>query len=178
MVHGIIIAVMVTAAWILLQNLAMLIRPVENRFRAMVVGYLMSLPLIIIAYRWMPPISLGVADGLRLESPQLGLFHAYFLHLLLFVCYVECFYHVERSVTLRMLVELRKYGEQGALLAAIQGRYSVEDMIQQRLEVLRDRGFLGQQGATWHLRPKGLMLARIVVVACWLFQAKTQYERD
>ena len=178
MEHGIVIAVVVTAVWVLLQNLLMHVRPAENRFSAMVAGYALSLPVVFIAYRWMPPLSSSIADGLRVESPVMGLFHAYFLHLLLFICYVECFYHVERSVTLRMLLELRKHGDQGALLEAIQGRYSVEDMIQQRLEVMRDRGFLEQDGANWHLRPAGLMLARIVVFGCWLFQAKTQYERN
>jgi hypothetical protein len=172
MAQGITVAIVVSFAWIVVQNLLMHLRPAENRFKAMVVGYLASLPLVYVGYRWMPPLFQAGA-----ESPALGLFHAYLFHLLLFLCYGECFYHVERSVTLRLLVEILQHGDNPAPLQAIQGRYNVEGMIRERLEVLRDRGFVERVNDSWRLLFKGIMLARITVATGWVFQIKPQHER-
>ena len=173
MAHGIIVAVMVSVAWILAQNVFMHLRPSQNRFKAMVVGYLLSLPFIVIVYHWMPPS----APGSGTESPALGLFQAYLLHLLLFFCYGECFYHVERSVTLRLLVEILQHGDEPAPLQAIQGRYNVEGMIRERLQVLRKQGFVERVDDSWRLLFKGVMLARVTVATAWVFQIKPQHER-
>jgi hypothetical protein len=174
MARGIIVAVLVSAAWILIQNVVMHPRPAENRFRAMVVGYLSSLPFVWLAYRWMP--TLAPVSGA--ESPALGLFQAYLLHLLLFLCYGECFYHVERSVTLRLLVELLRHGDEPASLETIQSRYNVDGMIRERMEVLRDRGFVESAGGDgWRLRIKGKLLAGTTVFFGRLFQIKPQHER-
>lgn len=178
MKQGVLAAVVVSLVWIILQNLLMFVRPVENRFRAMLTGYVLSLPFVFPAYRWL--LLLGCIDsaGVGTESPYLGPFHAYFFHLLIFFCYAECFYHVERSVSLRLLVELLKQGVRGAPLQEIQGRYPVEGMIQQRLEILRDRGFVELRSDSWHLRLKGEMLARVTVAIAWLFQSRGQHERS
>jgi len=176
MEHGILIAVIVSLSWILIQNALMFVHPAENRFRAMVLGYIVSLPFVWVAYHWLPLFRpTGAAE---LESPVLGIFHAYFFHMLLFFFYVECFYHVERSVTLRLLVELLEHGSEGVPLQGIQGRYPVEGMVQQRLEILRDRGFIELQDDSWHLCSKGLWLARVMVVISWIYRSKGQHERN
>jgi hypothetical protein len=177
MAHGIIIAIAVSLIWILLQNLLMHFRPAEDRFGAMLRGYALSLPLVFVAYQWLPPMSAVVADATQRESYAMGLFHAYFFHLLLFFLYAECFYHVERSVTLRFFVELLKRGEQGAKIDVIKTGYSVDDMIRQRLQVMRDQGFLEERPPGWHFRLKGLLLARISRLGSKLFQFKAQHER-
>ena len=178
MKQGVFAAVVVTLAWVLLQNLLMFVRPAENRFRAMLTGYILSLPFVYPVYRWMPVPGFVDDGGAATESPYLGLFHAHFFHLLLFFCFVECFYHIERSVSLRLLVELLKQGDKGAPLQEIRGRYPVEGMIQQRLEVLRDRGFIELQNNSWQLCFKGELLARVTIAIAWLFQAKGQHERS
>jgi len=177
MKQGVFAAVVVTLAWVLLQNLLMFVRPAENRFRAMLTGYILSLPFVYPVYRSLPALGFVDAGGAATESPYMGLFHAYLFHLLLFFFYVECFYHVERSVSLRLLVELLKQGDAGAPLQEIQGRYPVESMIQQRLDVLRDRGFIELRNGSWHLCLKGELLAQVTVTMSWLFQAKGQHER-
>jgi hypothetical protein len=174
MVHGLIVAVVVSLGWILLQNLLMHVRPSENRMLAMVTGYLMSLPFVFVLYRWMPMVGGTMGHS---ESFAMGLVNAYFLHMMLFFQYGNCFYHVERSVTIRFLVELLKHGDRGAAMDTIQTQYSLDEMIQQRMEVMRDRGLVELRGKTWYLRPKGLLLARIAIIGSWLFQMKGQHER-
>ena len=149
MEQGVIAGSIVSVAWILLQIAWMHVRPAADRLGAMVTGYVASLPFVLIF------------------APQtaIGLFHAYFIHLLLFFFYVQCFYHIERSVTFRLLVELLKTGKHGLPLSALQSRYSVTEMIEQRMEVLHQKGFLDRQGDVWTLKPKGLLLARATVAA-------------
>jgi hypothetical protein len=171
MEHGVSIAILVSFAWIVGQNLLMHLRPAKNRLRIMCAGYLVSLPFVFLAYRWIPPL-------VHPTSTAIGLFHGYFFHLLLFLCYVECFYHIERSVTFRLLVELLHAGQPGLPLRALQAQYSVDEMVAQRLEVLREKGFLDRQGDDWSLRPKGLRLARVTATLSWIFQSKGQHERD
>jgi hypothetical protein len=161
---------MVSIAWIVLQNLAMHVRPVVDRFKVMVVGYLLSLPFVFLGCRWIPPV---VPD----TGAAMVWFHAYFFHLLLFMFYVQCFYHIERSVTFRLLVEILKSGQDGLPLPALQSQYSVDEMIKQRLEVLRQNGFLDKRGDGWTLRPKGRLLARVTLALSWVFQSKGQHER-
>jgi len=173
MAQGLIVAVMVSVVWILVQNLFMHVRPAENRFKAMIIGYVVSLPFVFVVYQWMPSLALDSGG----ESPALGLFHAYFFHLLLFFCYAECFYHVERSVTLRLLVEILQHGDEPAPLQAIQGRYNVEGMIRDRLEVLRENGFVERVDDSWRLLFKGALLARVTVAAARTFHIKPQHER-
>jgi len=176
--RGIWAATLVSASWIILQNLLMFARPAENRFRVMLVGYLMSLPFVLVVYYYFLQLPFPSGSPSATESPKLGLIHAYFFHLLLFFFYVQCFYHVERSVTLRLLVELYRFGCNGAPIQSIQGRYPVEDMIRQRLDILHDRGFIKLRDGAWHLTLKGAFLARITVSIAWLYQAQGQHERS
>ena len=105
MAAGLFIAVIVTLAWVVLQIGLMHVRPAENRIRSMTLGYVISLPFVFVAYRWLP-LPASIASASAGESWAMGLILAYLLHLLLYFCYVECFYHVERAVTLRFLTEI------------------------------------------------------------------------
>jgi len=177
MAHGIVTAILVSAIWIVLQNVLMHLRPAEHRLRAMFLGYCISLPFVFVVYRFMPPLSDGIAQATRGESPVAGLIHAYCLHLLLFFLYAECFYHLERSVTLRMFLELLPYGDGGATQQAIQSHYSVDDMVQKRLELMQNRGLIELIDNSWRLRSPGMLLARFASAGSWLFQFKAQNER-
>jgi len=176
--RGILAAFLVTLIWVVLQNASMFIHPADNRFRTMLIGYLVSLPFVYVAYRWFAQFPFPPGAPGATESPRLGLIHAYFFHLLLFFFYVQCFYHVERSVTLRLLIELLKLGGVNAPLQEIQGRYPVEGMIQQRLQILRERGFIELRDGSWYLTFKGAALARVTSAISWLYQSQGQHERE
>jgi hypothetical protein len=174
MLHGILAALLSTFIWVGVQNLLMHVYPPPSRFWAMVAGYVMSLPLVYAVYLGIP--SSPVQDSY--ESPALGWVHAYVLHLLLFAFYGECFFHVERSVTLRLLCEILDAGENGAHIDALRSQYPVSNMVAQRLEVLRENGFLEKVGRHWQLRPRGRILAKAAIFGNWLFLASAQNERD
>ncbi len=175
MVAGVLTALLATALWMGAQIGWMHVRPAENRIRSMTMGYVFSLPLVGLGYAWLPwPAAIGPGAGE--ESWWVGFIHAYVWHLLLFLCYCECFYHVERAVSLRFLIELLRHPA-GVSVEEIRGRYNVRDMISTRLEVLREHHFVECRDGLWRLQPKGLFFARAMQLSAWIFQSEAQYER-
>jgi hypothetical protein len=149
--------------------------PSPKRLRSMTVSYLLFVPLTVPILRvcrnhWLP-LSCG-------ENEWVGVVHAVLFGLLFFLLFVECFYHIERSVTLRLLVEILAR-ETGApvSLRDIQAEYSVEDMVARRLELLRSRKFVAHGPAGWYLCRKGVLFAQAMRASCRLFQSQTQDER-
>lgn len=174
MLQGLIAATLVTLIWVLAQVFVMHLRPAENRFKAMLAGYLASLPLVFIFARWIAPLLAPAPAAAAGGSP---IFHAYLSHLLLFFLYVECFYHVERSVTLRFLVEILARRDQPPRVEDIRGQYSIREMITARLDVLRQNGFAEERAGRWHLKAKARLLVTAMRFSVWLFQSEIQSER-
>lgn len=174
MLQGLIAATLVTLIWVLAQVFVMHLRPAENRFKAMLAGYLASLPLVFIFARWIAPLLAPAPAAAAGGSP---IFHAYLSHLLLFFLYVECFYHVERSVTLRFLVEILARQDRPPRVEDIRGQYSIREMITARLEVLRQNGFAEERAGRWHLKAKARLLVTAMRFSVWLFQSEIQSER-
>jgi len=177
MIRGVCAAVITTAVWISIQILAMHIRPAENRFKTMLAGYLLSIPLVAAAYLLIPWPAV-VAEQVAGEAAWLGWLHAYLCHLLCFFLYIECFYHVERSVTLRFLGELYQARDRPANLEDITSeKYSLQDMIERRLMLMKENGFIREDGGTFANTKKGNGYARVMAVSAWLFGSKSQKER-
>jgi hypothetical protein len=176
MERGLIVAGIVSAAWMVSHLLLMQRRPAENRFKAMTVGWLTSLPFIPLLYFFAPPCVCAqtAASG---ESIWLGFIIAGLSSLLLYFLFVECFYHIERAVTLRILIEILNKSARQPTLESIRSQYDVDDMIRRRLDVLRDRKFISRREDRWHLLPKGFLFARTMQISCWLFQCKGQKDR-
>jgi len=176
MVFGLLTAVLVSLIWIVVQIAWMHFDPVENRIRAMTIGYLLSLPFVYIGYHYLPFIEY-LGDVCVGEAWALGLLNAYFLHLLIFLLYVECFYHVERAVTLRILIEIMEYPEQDVPLQFITGHYNVKDMISARMAVLEAHHFIKETPSGYVLLRKGRLFAILMLISVWIFQSKPQSER-
>jgi hypothetical protein len=149
----------ITVLWVLAQVAWMHVRPARSRFKAMCAGFLLSLP----ALAW------ALGDSAAADAAQAAL-----LHLLLFFFYVQCFYHVERSVTLRLLVEIHRAPGGKIPLAQLMKSYSFEDMVRERLGTLGENGFLARDGDRWRNTPKGRLFARVMALSEWVFQSRGQ----
>lgn len=171
MTRALVAAVLVSFLWIVAQNVWMRIAPTPRRLRSMTCWFLASLPCLALAWLVLP---IHVPAG---ESPLLGPVNGIVLHTLVFFCYAECFYHVERSVTLRLLVELLPHGDAGTTEADLTRSYPQEDMVVRRLEVLRDNMFVADDSDGWRLSTKGRVYAAVVSALAWIFQSRTQAER-
>ena len=76
----------------------------------------------------------------------------------------------DRSVTLRVLVELLLAPDESLSIGALTDRYGIRVMIESRIYQLQDGGFLriGQDGAIT-LLPRGLFFGRFVTAGRALF---------
>lgn len=178
MLAGVLIAVLVSLGWISAQVAVSRRRPSSSRLRQMFSGFLVSLPLVALAlavlHGTMPKLWTLLAGAEHLLAVGL---HAYVAHLLIFFFYVECFYHIERSVTLRLLIEILHRQGRLATAAEIAEGYKVDDMIEERLSLLTANHYLSHEGDRFRLLPKGRRFASGVQLFCWIFQSKTQDER-
>lgn len=170
---GILTALLTTCCWILLQTGWMHIRPAKNRMGAMLAGYVLSIPFIYPAFRLIAHLLQATP-----EKTALGLVYAFGFSLLLFLGYVECFYHVERAVTIRLLIEIQRRSKTASCaMQDILAEYNINQMIHRRMEILRENNFIELTDNSWRLKPKGQLFCALMAFSCWVFQSKTQDER-
>lgn len=172
---AVIASFLVSVLWIVAHLVAMHISPTKSRMPAMLKGWLLSLPVMIATLALLnhAPGLVKVLNGA--EAPALSWICALALHLLLFFLFVECFYHFERSVTVRLLIEID--AAQDPSINAIMKDYSVDDMIRRRLDDMERGALITKSGDHWILSGKMGKLARVMAFSCWLYQSKPQNER-
>lgn len=177
MAIGVLAALIVFVLWAALHLLSMHIRPTPRRFPAMTRAFLLSFPLVplIVFVILRRPEWREVLAGIEHPAAAYGM--GILLHILFYFCFVECFYHVERAVTLRMVIELFDQPGQAMPLDAMLAHYPVDDMIQRRLEGLRDSGFVWNDNGIWRLTPKGRLFASAMKISSAIFHSKPQNER-
>jgi hypothetical protein len=178
MLGGIVIAVLVSAIWIAGQIILRRAIGSNNHFKAMAIGYVVSLLLVYFAWHYFPAVFPGLWAGLvGNEHPTHSLWHAYVGDTLIFFLYAECFYHVERSVTLRLMIEILTFPGGRPTTNEISKHYSLNDMIAERLAVLVAHGYITKSGDRFSLLSKGRRFATGVRLFCWIYRSKTQDER-
>jgi hypothetical protein len=154
--------------------LAMHRSPAQGRLGAMTRAFALGFPVTLLLVPVVRAFG-GGWDGS--EHPALAWLVAILLHVLLFFLFVECFYHIERSVTLRLLVELLEHPEGAATAVEIMRDYSVDDMIRRRLEDLVRNRWVEERSGRFRLTAKGERLARVMRTSIWIYQSKPQNER-
>jgi DNA-binding HxlR family transcriptional regulator len=177
MVTAIFAASVVFLLCVIAHVVAMRLRPTKNRVAAITWAFLPGFPLTVIVVFLLHRIGGWPARLDGPESPMLAYVFALILHLLLFFLFVECFSHIERSVTLRLLVELLEHPKGAATTVEIMREYSVDDMIRRRLADLLRNGWVQESDGRFRLTEKGRRLARVMSVSIWIYQSKPQNER-
>lgn len=177
MAIGVIAALLATLAWVAVHLALMHRRPTRDRLAAMFRAFAASVPLVVLLV-----FVLLRHDGWRealagVEHPALAYGMGLLLQVLFFFCFVECFYHVERAVTLRMVIEILDHPNGPPTLDELVAAYPVDDMIRRRLDDLRRNGFLQCDGERWGLTAKGRLFASVMRVSNAIFHSKPQNER-
>lgn len=176
MLTGLLTSFITTCLWIIASIIFMYYRPTAHRFLIMLKSFGCSLPflgffLFILQHQ---PALVEKLNGH--ETPCLAYLIVLIFHVLFFFFVVECFYHIERSVTLRILVEIQ-HSSSPMTVPNLMKDYAVDDMIKRRLEDMLSNNWIYYENNQWKLTSKGLWLARMMYVSCWLFQSKPQNER-
>lgn len=149
--RGMILAFLTVGGWVFLQPLVLRLVPPRRHFRAILFLYAASFTAYLLLY-WNFAESFRILDLL----PNGAL-----LHLLLFCTTMQCYYYVDRPITLRILVELSKRPGERLFLKELQSLYSVPFMVAKRLEILSDSAYITRRDEKWFLTRKGIFFARI-----------------
>ena len=161
MVKAYLLSSALILAWIASQIAVFQILRPARKFLAFTLLYLPTLPLFGILY-CLTPHNLGFLPAAFSQTPFWpGMINGLLLHLLLYCTYGECFFYIDRPLTLQMLVEFLK--TPGGTLTALElsKRYSMERMIRERLDSMLLNGYLRKDGDRFFLLPKGRMFAKI-----------------
>ena len=180
MIRGITIAIIVSFIWILVQNIIIRFWSIKNRLKVMFTWFALSLPFIHVLYYFMPLpyiFSIKYITACQ-EKLWIGLFHSYFLHLLIFFFYVECYFHIDRAVTLRLLCEIYISKTGYISISDLQNKYDLHNMVRRRLEILNKNGYIVEDSGYLKNTEKGNFFATIMFISSWIFQSKSQLERN
>lgn len=173
---GLLASLLATFSWIMVHLFLMHQRPCKQRLAAMTQAFLLSLPLLFVLLFFLQRQPAIVLQLNGQEDFFLAYSYGFLLHLLFYFFFVEVFYHIERSVTLRFLIEIDNSSSTANLKQIIK-EYSVEEMIPRRLNDMKISGWIFKKNDRWILTFKGLCLAKTMRFSCWLFQSKPQNER-
>lgn len=159
MLKGILLSLLLTAAWIGAHIVIFRLRRPVKMFRTLLLLFALTVPLFPLVYMATPP-DLGFLSARVSETSfPLGLLNGMFIHCFLFVTYAEFFYYVTRAVTLRILIEIFKRGN--ATLSDIQREYSVDTMVHDRLDAMGHNGFVLRHGERFLVTAWGAWCARL-----------------
>lgn len=174
MLKGLTIAFIISLIWITIEIIVTRIKKPKNYFKAIINGYLISLPFVAMAYIFIP-----IFDKFQFAKDWQGLFHAYVGHFILFLLYFEIFKHLARSITLSFLVELLESKEHTGNVFEIQKYYSLDEMIEKRVKFLEENGYvyITKEGF-FKNSEKGLKFTKFALFFIKLFRSKTQKERN
>lgn len=175
MITALLCSVFTTVAWILIHLFLMHQTKTSHRLKAMTTAFLSSLPFLYLLLFFFQHQHFFIWQVDGKESFLLSYLYAFLLQLLFFFFFVECFYHIERSVTLRFLIEIDQ--APATLITSITEDYSLEEMIERRLNDLHHNRWIFHKNKCWFLSKKAYYLARAMHFSCWLFQSQPQNKR-
>jgi hypothetical protein len=176
MITALISAFVGTLLWVSLHLIQMHYNPKQKRFMAMSKPFILGFPflLLIVHFFYKYPLIIALLNGN--ETILLSYIYAVFLYVLFYFLFVEFFYHIERSVTLRLLVEIHQ-AINPISVNELMKHYNVNDMIDRRLQGMLEYDMINKENGVFKVSKKGLYLAYVMSFSCWLYQSKPQSGR-
>ena len=155
MLKGLVLAGLLVGTWAVLQGTVFQLRAPRKAFASMVAWFLPMLPAYVLVSLLTPPDLGFLPERFSLAATPLGLLNGLAVLVLLFLTGVLFYYHADRSITVRLLIELARAPQQRLSLAQMQAVCGVEVLMQDRLETMALNGFLVLRDGRYHLAPKG-----------------------
>lgn len=169
MLKGILLAWTLVWIWAALQGVVFQLRAPEKAFASMVRCFA-PMPVAYVALHRLTPADLGILPERAMGGAgALSLLNGLALLILLFLTGVLFYYHADRSITVRLLIEMARSPQQCMTLDQMQAVCGVEVLMHDRLRTMAMNGFLEERDGRYHLAPKGRlgglagMLARRVL---------------
>ena len=91
-----------------------------------------------------------------------GFWNGILLEVLFFLNYMQCLYYFTRPVTLRILMEFLDHPESKVTRENLESKYSLNLMIESRLDLITLYGYCEKKGSLYSLTPKGKRFAGLL----------------
>jgi hypothetical protein len=155
MLKGLLLSGVLVAIWVVVQGVVFHVAAPRKAFSSMVAYFVPTVPIYLLIYyvtpddlRFLPPEFVGV-------DWRLGLGNGLVVHVLLFLTAGLFYSHADRSITIRLLIELARAPRQRLTLAEMQAMCGVEVLMQDRFDIMVHNGFLTASGDRFVLTRTG-----------------------
>lgn len=172
MLKGLLLSGLLVTAWLVVQGVVFHAAAPRKAFSSMMMCFAPTVPLYVVLYV-LTPANLGVLSPQFVGADwRLGLANGLVVHVLLFLTAGLFYSHAERSITVRLLIELSRAPQQRLTLAEMQAVCGVEVLIQDRLDIMVRNGFLAAGSDHFTLTPKGWIGGTVGLMARQILRMK------
>jgi hypothetical protein len=169
---GLVLSGALVGLWLVVQGVVFHVAAPQKAFGSMVAWFAPTVPLYLVLY-WVIPADLGVLPGGFVGADwRLGLVNGLVVHVLLFLTAGLFYSHADRSITVRLLIELARAPQQRLTLAQMQAMCGVEALMQDRLDIMVRNGFLAPRGDRFVLTAKGWIGGSVGLAARHILRMK------
>jgi hypothetical protein len=152
---GLVLCGLLITTWLIVQAAVFHLVAPRKAFASMLASFAPTLPLYLVLYL-VTPADLGFLPSAFVGADwRLGLVNGLVLQVLLFLTAGLFYSHADRSITVRLLIELARAPQQRLTLAQMQAVCGVEVLMADRLEIMLANRFLIARGDRFVLTPKG-----------------------
>jgi hypothetical protein len=152
---GLVLCGLLITTWLIVQAAVFHLVAPRKAFASMLASFAPTVPLYLVLYV-MTPADLGFLPPAFVGADwRLGLVNGLVLQVLLFLTAGLFYSHADRSITVRLLIELARAPQQRLTLAQMQAVCGVEVLMADRLEIMLANRFLTAQGDRFVLTSKG-----------------------
>lgn len=172
MLKGLVLCGLLITTWLIVQAAVFHLVAPRKAFASMLASFAPTLPLYLVLYL-VTPADLGFLPSAFVGADwRLGLVNGLALQVLLFLTAGLFYSHADRSITVRLLIELARAPQQRLTLAQMQAVCGVEVLMADRLEIMLANRFLSTQGDRFVLTPKGWVGGSIGLAARKILRMK------
>lgn len=172
MLKGLLLSGVLVAIWVVVQGVVFHVASPRKVFSSMVTSFAPTVPIYLLLY-YVTPADLGfLPPGFVGLDWRLSLANGLIVHALLFLTAGLFYSHADRSITIRLLIELARAPEQRLTLAEMQAMCGVEVLMQDRLDIMMQNGFLIASGDRFVLTRKGWVGSSVGRVARRILRIK------
>lgn len=155
MLKGLVLSLLLITAWALMQGVVFHVASPRRVFKSMLASFAPTVPVYLLLYH-VTPADLGVLSARFVGADwRLGLANGLIVLVLLFLTAGLFYSHADRSITVRLLIELARAPEQQLTLSEMQARCGVEILMEDRLDIMAKNGFLTTLDGRLVLTAKG-----------------------
>lgn len=172
MLKGLVLCGLLITTWLIVQAAVFHLVAPRKAFASMLASFAPTLPLYLLLHV-MTPADLGFLPSAFVGADwRLGLVNGLVLQVLLFLTAGLFYSHADRSITVRLLIELARAPQQRLTLAQMQAVCGVEVLMADRLEIMLANRFLIARGDRFVLTPKGWIGGSIGLAARKILRMK------